>query len=75
MNSPFVLRQADHLATRLRQEAPGDSAGQIELAYRLSLGRTPGPEETIRAVTHAGEHGLESFCWALLNSSEFLYLN
>ncbi len=75
MNSPFVLRQADHLATRLRQEAPGDSAGQIELAYRLSLGRTPGPEETTRAVTHAGEHGLESFCWALLNSSEFLYLN
>ena len=75
MNSPFVLRQADHLATRLRQELPGNSAAQIELAYRLSLGRTPGPEETARAVTHAGEHGLESFCWALLNSSEFLYLN
>ena len=75
MNSPFVLRQADHLADRLRLALPGDRAGQIDLAYRLSLGRTPGPEETTRAVTHAGEHGLESFCWALLNSSEFLYLN
>ena len=75
MNSPFVLRQADHLADRLRRALPGDSAGQVELAYRLALGRGPNPQESGRAVAHAGDQGLESFCWALLNSSEFLYLN
>lgn len=75
MNSPFVLRQADHLADRLRRALPGDNAGQIDLAYRLALGRGPNPQESGRAVAHAGEQGLESFCWALLNSSEFLYLN
>ena len=75
MNSPFVLRQADHLADRLRRALPGDSAGQIDLAYRLALGRRPNSEESGRARVHAGDQGLESFCWALLNSSEFLYLN
>ena len=75
MNSPFVLRQADHLAGRLRRALPGDSAGQIDLAYRLALGRPPNPQESGRAAAHAGDQGLESFCWALLNSSEFLYLN
>ena len=75
MNSPFVLRQADHLADRLRRALPGDSAAQIDLAYRLALGRPPNPQESGRAAAHAGDQGLESFCWALLNSSEFLYLN
>ena len=75
MNSPFVLRQADHLADRLRGARPGDNAGQIDLAYRLALGRPPNSEESGRAMDHAGDQGLESFCWALLNSSEFLYLN
>ncbi len=75
MNSPFVLRQADHLADRLRWALPGDSEGQIDLAYRLALGRRPNSEESGRARAHAGDQGLESFCWALLNSSEFLYLN
>ena len=75
MNSPFVLRQPDHLADRLRRALPGNSAAQIDLAYRLALGRGPNPQESGRAVAHAGGQGLESFCWALLNSSEFLYLN
>ena len=68
MNSPFVLRQADHLADRLRRALPGDSARQIELAYRLALGRGPNPQESGRAVAHAGDQGPGEF---LLGAAEF----
>jgi hypothetical protein len=74
MNNSFVRRQAHHLALRVQQEAGADLAAQVELAYRRALGRPPSPEEVRRAVGLAVEHGMESFCWVLLNANEFLYL-
>jgi hypothetical protein len=74
MNNSFVLRQAHHFAERVKNEAGADPTGQVLLAYRLAFGRPPLEMELARAITLAKEHGLGSFCWVLLNASEFLYI-
>ena len=75
MNNSFVMRQADRLAQRIAGEAKDGLPAQVDRAYRLTLGRAPQASEARRALTHVQSHGLESLCWALFNSSEFLYLN
>ncbi|MGE3314986.1 MAG: DUF1549 and DUF1553 domain-containing protein [Planctomycetaceae bacterium] len=45
-NGDEVNRQARHLAERLQRETPGDAAKQLELAYRLTLCRSPSPTES-----------------------------
>jgi hypothetical protein len=74
MNNAFVLRQASHLAGRLRREAGDNPEAQVVAAYRLAFGRTPTKDETERAAALVREHGAESLCWVLLNASEFLYV-
>ncbi len=44
-NGDFVNEQARQFANRLRQEAGPGRSGQIELAWRLALCRTPRPAE------------------------------
>ncbi len=39
LNGEFVEQQAHAMAERIAREAPGDAAKQIDLAYRLALGR------------------------------------
>jgi hypothetical protein len=73
MNNAFVQRQARHFAERLKTEA-GEARAQTRLAWRMAFGREPRREEAKEAATLVREHGLESLCWALLNSSEFLYV-
>ncbi len=75
MNNSFVMRQANRLAQRIEREADAILPAQVERAYRLTLGRAPRSSEATSAITHVRKHGLESLCWALFNSSEFLYLN
>jgi len=45
LNGEFIARQSRHFAQRLEQEAGDDRATQIELAYRLALGRSASREE------------------------------
>jgi len=45
LNGEFIARQSRHFAQRLEQEAGDDRAAQIELAYRLALGRSASREE------------------------------
>jgi hypothetical protein len=73
MNSTFVTREAARFAARVRREAPAPEL-QAARAYRLALGRGPTPLEAAEAAGLARDHGLETLCWALFNSSEFLYL-
>src|SRR5262249_58975404 len=73
MNDTFVQRQADKLAERVRKSAGEDRDAQVTLAYRVALGRAPTAEERDATVKLAGEHGLDSVCWVLLNATEFLY--
>jgi mono/diheme cytochrome c family protein len=74
MNNAFVQRQCQHFARRLEREAGRNAGQQIKLGYQLAFGREPRAVETKQTLALAREHGLESVCWVLLNTSEFLYL-
>jgi hypothetical protein len=74
MNNPFVQRQAKALAERLAREAP-DAESQVRRGFLLAFGRPARSEELAPAVSLVQQHGLESFCWALFNTSEFVYVH
>ncbi len=74
MNNAFVQRQCRFFAERLARERGLELPGQIKLAYRLAYAREPRRDELKQAIEQARDHGMESLCWVLLNSSEFLYL-
>lgn len=73
MNNSFVQRQAGKLADRARSESKDDSEA-INTAYRYALGRASAREEITQAMAAIRERGLFSVCWALLNSTEFVYV-
>jgi Protein of unknown function (DUF1553)/Protein of unknown function (DUF1549)/Planctomycete cytochrome C/Concanavalin A-like lectin/glucanases superfamily len=73
MNNAFVQRMSRRLAERASRES-NDIGGAVEYAYKLTLGRRPNTEEAARAIAAAKERGLNSVCWALLNSTEFIYV-
>ena len=74
MNSSFVQRQASHLAERATEAAPQNLEAAVTAAWRLALGRPPTEAEASRATAAARDRGLSSVCWALLNSTEFVYV-
>ena len=74
INSPFANRQAAFFAERLRAEAGVDPAAQVNRAFALAYARVPTPEERARLTALAVDHGLEQVCRALLNTSEFVFL-
>jgi len=74
MNSRFLQRGSEQFARYLTATAGGDHKQQIALGYRLALGRSPTASEAAECGELAAAHGLESFCWTLFNSSEFLYV-
>lgn len=74
MNNAFIQRQAGHLAERAMQSAKGDVSLEIEAAYEFAIGRKPSEGEAKRAIVAAKERGLASVCWALFNSTEFIYV-
>ncbi len=71
MNDTFVLRQAKKLAERVAAES-ADQPQQITLVWQRAIGRIPSPEEVVGAVDVIKDSNLETLCWVLLNSSEFL---
>jgi hypothetical protein len=77
MNNPFVERQARHLAARVSKEAnsqEGPSGAAIARIYEYVLARLPSDTERRTVLAEANERGLWHVCWALLNSTEFLYV-
>ena len=74
MNNSFVQRQANHFAERAMKSAGDDRNAGIRTAYLLAIGRGPTTDEFTRAAAAARERGLHSVCWALLNSTEFIYV-
>ena len=86
MNSPFVIRQAEALAERVRA-VDGDDAQRIDRAYRLALARPPTAGERDRALaflrdfaaraggTDSARAAWSAFCQALFASAEFRYLD
>jgi len=88
VNSPFMLRQADALANRLRKEHPADETARLDAAYRLTFSRSPTDAERRRAVAFLDEQAKRlkpgadgrvaawtDLCHVLLNANEFLYVD
>ncbi|MEP6537028.1 MAG: DUF1553 domain-containing protein [Bryobacteraceae bacterium] len=74
MNDEFVLLQAKLFAGRVSEAAPGDAAKQINLAYRLALGREPSAEELQIGRDFMAKQKLVDLTHVLLNLNEFLYM-
>ena len=75
MNNAFAVRQAKAFAERVAAEAGADEGKRIQRAFQLALGRPPAADEVKWSQSLVRENGLESLCWGLFNSSEFLYAN
>ena len=74
MNSRFILQESQYFATRVQQEVGNAPTAQAQRAYLLALGRSPSSAELPRAMALIHNGGLDTLCWALFNTSEFLYL-
>jgi hypothetical protein len=74
INNAFVLKQAQMFADRVKKEAGDDPVKQIQLAYRIALGRPPDGTELAIASDTVGTHSLTDLTDVLLNLSEFLYM-
>ena len=74
MNDSFVQRQAEKMAARVGAEAGDNAEAQVERAYWIALARAPKSEESAAAKELISSQSLKELCWALLNSSEFLYI-
>jgi hypothetical protein len=74
LNNPFMVREAEHLAARVKNAAPLPDQ-QIVWLYRLALGRDPERTETQRLQQFAVQHGMENAARAMLNSNEFLFVD
>jgi len=74
MNDAFVQRQASELADRFASLGQANSKQAVRELYLAALGRLPTAEESMAAAQLVDEHGLQQLAWAVLNSSEFLFL-
>ncbi len=75
LNSPFMLDQSKVLADRLRKEAGSTVDAQVIRGFLLALGRSASDKESAQARDVVEKHGLETFCRALLNANEFLFID
>ena len=74
LNDPFLLRQAEHFAERLKAQG-GDLAAQLDAGCRLALGRRPTPEERDALAAYTRKHGLAATCRLLFNLNEFVFVD
>jgi hypothetical protein len=74
LNNPFVVRQAERFAERLRREH-NDAASQIDAACVLALGRKPSEEESRELQAFAAQRGLAAACRVIFNSNEVLFVD
>jgi hypothetical protein len=85
LNGAFINEQAAAFAERLRNEAPGDLAAQVQRAVRLTTGGSMANEKVRRDVEFIKEvqdrrrlseaDALKNYCLLLLNTNAFIYLD
>ena len=73
-NSGFILQQSELLADRLRREVGEAPPAQATRAFQLMYGREPDGFEQDASTAMMREQGLNAFCRALYNTSEFLFV-
>lgn len=74
LNSKFMIEQAKFLSERLQREAGSQVIDQINHAFDLAFARIPTAGELAEANALIQQFGLASFCRAILNSNEFLFV-
>ena len=83
LNSAFIQEQAALFAERLRRDAHGDLAAQVDRAFRITLARKPTAEEqqvafdfvTRQTRNDSMVSALTEFCRLMLNLNEFVYVD
>ena len=91
LNDPFVRSRSADFAARLREDAGPSPVAQVELAYRLALGRPPSAPECAAALGFLDEQtrrrwagpakgetrplALTDLCQVLFGLNEFLYVD
>jgi hypothetical protein len=73
-NDALVLKQAEHLAGRLKLERT-TTQDRVERAVRLALGRKPNSMEAERFAKYVDKHGLANFCRLIFNTNEFMFID
>jgi hypothetical protein len=78
-NGRFANEEAIHFSARVRKEAGDSAVAQIQLAFKIALGREPAPDESERMQalmksSADSSDALAAVCRVLLNSSEFVYV-
>jgi hypothetical protein len=77
LNNSFSRDRACALAERVRRRA-GDRDAQVAAVFRLALGRAPSAAQRQACRRFFTRHGaagaLEALCQAVMNTSEFVYL-
>ena len=64
MNSPWIIEQSRHAATRLLDDASLDDAGRVTWIYQRAFARSPTPEELTRSLKYiASDEKLREECW------------
>jgi mono/diheme cytochrome c family protein len=74
LNNRFMVTMAGHFAERVKHEAAG-LPEQIDLAFRLALGRHASAAEREQLAAYANQHGLANACRLIFNLSEFTFID
>ncbi len=74
LNSSFIMQQAGFFAERLQNEAGADPSAQIRRAFALAVQREPDRKEMDASKEFVRDEGLPSFCRAMLNANEFIFV-
>lgn len=75
LNGAFTNAQAVQFAARLEQEAGPSLRKQIDLAFRLTTGRAPTPEQLRDSLAFLKTGKKREFALAMFNLNAFLYVN
>ena len=78
MNDAFLIRQCEHIATRVAgtsDKGSGGVQGAVKAAFRLILQRSPNAAEMDRFTAYALQHGVANAVQLLINTNEFLYVD
>ena len=73
-NNRLTVAMAKHFAARVAKEASAPHA-QIDLAFRLALGRPPSSQEAASMSAYVREHGLTNLCRLIYNLNEFNFVD
>ncbi len=74
LNSQFLVDQSQAFAARLKAETGDDPTRQAQRGFQLAFSRNATDRELQAAAPLIRDHGVETFCRALYNANEFLYV-